>query len=70
MTETEVVQKIGEPSNKVPMPMGITWWKYGDNSMVVMENGTVSNVVPDIKKSEEDMEKAMKDLDKATQDSK
>lgn len=59
MSDKEVVALLGDPDQKVDMPMGIQWWKYGDNSMVVIQEGKVSNVVPDIKENMKGMDKLM-----------
>ncbi|MCW3124881.1 MAG: hypothetical protein JWO03_539 [Bacteroidetes bacterium] len=63
MTESQVTAQIGEPSSKQQMPMNIAWWHYGDNQLVVIEDGKVSRVVPDIKAAEAEMEKALKNMD-------
>jgi hypothetical protein len=66
MSDKEVVAIMGEPDKKQPMMMGITWWRYGDNQMVILTDDTVVNVVPDVKEMGRQMENAMKELDKET----
>lgn len=49
MTTAQVLDAIGEPHDKAVMPFGIEWWKYGKNSVVVVDQGVVSRVVLDAK---------------------
>ena len=47
MTEKEVVSLVGEPKEKIPMPISIVYWRYTDNEnhVIVFEGGKVTTVV-------------------------
>jgi hypothetical protein len=65
MSGKEVVSILGEPTKKQSVMMGISWWRYSDNTMVIMGSDTVVRVVPDVKASMDSMEKVLKKFDKA-----
>jgi hypothetical protein len=46
MTSEQVTAIMGKPTNKQDLD-GIIWLRYGDNQVVVLENGIVVNVVSD-----------------------
>lgn len=66
MKEDEVIKLMGEPTKKHrALPnVPITMWYYGDNRVVVVENGQVANVVPDVKAALDSMAKVMETMDK------
>lgn len=61
MTTAQLVEAVGAPDDKLQMPMGIQWWKYGDNGLVIVASDTVVNFTADMKAEAEKGKKAIEE---------
>lgn len=68
MDTTQVFKLIGQPTKRAPMPLGIKWWQYGDNQMLVVQKDTIVNVVFDVEKMGIAMDSTFKKLDSLFKD--
>jgi hypothetical protein len=58
ISSAEVMDIVGEPTEKVTMPLEIEWWIYKeDKVLLILENDTVSKVT-----SQKEIEESLKDF--------
>lgn len=69
MSESQVVELIGEPQNKQTLPFNVKWWNYVEqDALVVFQNDTVKKTITNAKAEIEKMNAKMDSLSNSMKD--